>query len=303
MISKKTLHVQPRALASSDWEDYALLDSGKGRKLERFGQYCLIRPEPKALWNPTLPARTWDAAHAHFEVTRKTGDGEWHFRSPVTSPWTLRYKALTFQVQLTSSRHLGVFPENAVHWDWIEAQVTAVEQPVQVLNLFGYTGLATLAAVHAGAKVTHVDAAAQAVRLARANQSLSGLAERPIRWIVDDALKFTRREERRGVKYDGIIMDPPKFGRGPKGEVWEFTRSFADLCQVCRAVLSDVPRFIVITAYTPQASVQDLQNALSGMVQGFGGLAEVGELTTVEQSAGHTIPEARYARWAAGGGG
>jgi 23S rRNA (cytosine1962-C5)-methyltransferase len=192
---------------------------------------------------------------------------------------------------------VGVFPENAVHWDWIAGQVRAAGQPMRVLNLFGYTGLATLAAAEAGAHVTHVDASKKAVLWARDNQELSGLQDRPIRWIVEDALTYLRREARRGVRYDGIVLDPPAFGRGPDGQVWTFDRLFDELCRACRAVLSAAPRFVVATVYTKGITEQALRPAMDGMLAGLGGQVEIGELITVERSAGRVLHNALYARW------
>ncbi len=295
-------------LHAPTWEDYVLLDSGSGRKLERFGPYTLARPEPAATWQPRLPAVAWEAADAIFTPTRKSGDGVWERRQKLPPRWELRYRALRFWAQLSASRHLGVFPENATHWDWLGDRIRAAlraparrdpaPQPFRVLNLFGYTGLATLAAAQAGAAVTHVDAAAQAVKLARENQLLAGLAERPIRWIVDDALKFTHREARRGQRYEGLILDPPRFGRGPQGEVWDFVKQFAVLGEACRAVLSEQPDFVIITIYTRQATADDLCAALDTLTAGLGGTLVAGELLTREQSGGRLLPNALYARWA-----
>jgi 23S rRNA (cytosine1962-C5)-methyltransferase len=285
------------SLLSPDWEDYELLDSGGGLKLERFGPYALIRPEPRADWRPALPAETWKSAHAVFRPTSKNGSGQWQLLRPIDSPWIMRYKSLKFQGQVTDSRHIGVFPENAAHWDWVRDRIRTAQRPIQVLNLFAYTGLATLAAAQAGANVTHVDAAKKAIKVARENQALSGMEDYPIRWISDDALKFVRREGRRGVKYDGIIMDPPKFGRGPKGEVWEFSKLFSTLCQACRAILSERPLFIVITAYTSRTSPLSLHRTISEMMAEFGGTITTGELVTIEQSAGRVILNAIFARW------
>jgi 23S rRNA (cytosine1962-C5)-methyltransferase len=192
---------------------------------------------------------------------------------------------------------VGVFPENAVHWDWIAGQVRAAGQPMRVLNLFGYTGLATLTEAEAGAHVTHVDASKKAVLWARDNQALSGLQDRPVRWIVEDALTYLRREARRGVRYDGIVLDPPAFGRGPGGEVWTFDRLFDELCRACRAVLSPAPRLVVATVYTKGVTAEALRTAIHGMVAGRGGKMEIGELATIERSAGRVLHNALYARW------
>lgn len=288
---------QEITLSSPGWEDYELVDSGDRLKLERFGPYLLIRPESRASWRPALPPATWESAHAVFRPTRKDGSGHWQFHSPINSPWIMDFKGLKFQAQVTDSRHVGVFCENGAHWDWIGDQIRVAQRPVQALNLFAYTGLATLAAARANAKVTHVDAAKKVVKIARQNQALSGLQDRPIRWIVDDALEFVRREARRGVRYEGIIMDPPKFGRGPKGQVWEFSRMFPALCQTCRAILSERPLFVVITAYTSRTSPETLRHTLDKMMAGFEGTITAGELVTVEQSAGRVIANATFARW------
>ncbi|MBN1919798.1 MAG: class I SAM-dependent methyltransferase [Anaerolineae bacterium] len=286
-------------LNADGWQEYALLDSGDGRKLERFGPYTFVRSEPRAMWRPALPARQWDVADAVFQLTGEESGGNWGFRRKLPATWTLQYKGLRFEAQATSSRHMGVFPEQAVHWDWIASQIRAVQRPVRVLNLFGYTGLATLAAAQAGAEVTHVDAAKRAITQARRNQELSGLAERPIRWIVEDALKYIQREVRRGSRYDGLILDPPKFGRGAGGKVWEFFEHFPELLDTCRELLSPKPLFVVLTAYAVQASALYLYHALEGRLSELGGALTAGELVTVERSAGRWLSQAIFARWTA----
>jgi 23S rRNA (cytosine1962-C5)-methyltransferase len=204
----------------------------------------------------------------------------------------------------TPGRHLGVFPECAAHWDWmaekIKQKTKNKNEPVNVLNLFGYTGLGTLAAAAAGARVTHVDASRKSVTWARENQQLSGLGEKPIRWIVDDALKFVEREGRRGVRYDGILLDPPKFGRGPKGEVWEIYKSLPEILQACRNVLNESPLFVVLTVYAVKLPAVHAYQALAEMMHGLGGSLECGELVTKEKSAGRLLSQAVYARWGAG---
>jgi 23S rRNA (cytosine1962-C5)-methyltransferase len=279
------------------WRAYDLLDSGRGRKLERFGPVTLVRPEAQAAWSPALPRADWNAAHAVFEPAGHEG-GRWQPRQPLPPRWEMSYGALRFTVQASQSRQVGVFPENAVHWDWIAGQVQAAGRPLRVLNLFGYTGLASLAAAQAGSLVTHVDASKKAVAWARDNQALSGLDDRPIRWIVEDALTYLRREQRRGVRYDGIVLDPPAFGRGPGGEVWTFEQLFDELCRACRAILADAPRFIVATVYTRAVTGQALAAAMSGMTAGLAGAVETGDLATVERSAGRLIHNAVYLRWA-----
>ncbi len=207
---------------------------------------------------------------------------------------------MRFWAMTTPGRHLGVFPECAAHWDWVTDLIQGAKRPIKVLNLFGYTGLATLAAAAAGAYVTHVDASKKSVTWARENQSLSGLTEKPVRWIVDDALKFVQREGRRGNKYDGILLDPPKFGRGPKGEVWEIYKSLPDLLDACQQVLSEKPLFVVATVYAVQASAVHIGQAMQGIMSQFAGNLECGELVTREQSAGRLLSQAVYARWSAG---
>jgi 23S rRNA (cytosine1962-C5)-methyltransferase len=202
----------------------------------------------------------------------------------------------------TPGRHLGVFPEVAAHWDWFSELIARSKREINVLNLFGYTGLASLAAATAGAKVTHVDASKKSVNWARENQALSKLEDKPIRWIVDDAVKFVQREARRGVKYDGIILDPPKFGRGPKGEVWEIYKSLPDLLDTCRQCLSTDPLFVVTTVYAVRASAIHVAQAMDEMMKGLGGTIASGELVTREQSAGRLLSQAVYARWAADDG-
>jgi 23S rRNA (cytosine1962-C5)-methyltransferase len=209
----------------------------------------------------------------------------------------MKYNGIRFWAMTTPGRHLGVFPEVASHWDFIADSVRKADRPVRVLNLFGYTGLASLVAAEAGAQVTHVDASKKSVTWARENQSLSGLNEKPIRWIVDDALKFVQREGRRGAQYDGILLDPPKFGRGPKGEVWEVYKSLPSLLESCRAVLSDMPLFLIVTVYAVKASAIHLGQALQDVMSKSKGSVESGELVTREKSAGRLLSQAVFARW------
>jgi 23S rRNA (cytosine1962-C5)-methyltransferase len=298
-------------LESSRWTDYALLDSGDGSKLERFGNYVFVRPESQAMWKRSLDAE-WKNAHALFVSTGEESGGHWDFKKKVDEKWEMKYDLsltpspstagrgeLRFWTMTTPGRHLGVFPEVAAHWDWFSGLIAGSKREINVLNLFGYTGLASLAAAAAGAKVTHVDASKKSVNWARENQALSGLTESPIRWIVDDALKFVQRETRRGVKYDGIILDPPKFGRGPKGEVWEVYKSLPDLLATCRECLSANPLFVVTTVYAVRASAIHIAQAMDEMMQGFRGKVDSGELVTREQSAGRLLSQAVYARWQA----
>jgi 23S rRNA (cytosine1962-C5)-methyltransferase len=297
-------------LESSGWKDYALLDSGDGLKLERFGNYVFVRPESQAMWKRSLDSE-WRNADAVFIPSGEESGGHWDFKKRVDEKWKMKYPLtpspkgrgeIRFWTMTTPGRHLGVFPEVAAHWDWFSGLIANAKREVNVLNLFGYTGLASLAAASSGAKVTHVDASKKSVGWARENQALSNLTEKPIRWIVDDALKFVQREARRGIKYDGIILDPPKFGRGPKGEVWEVYRSLPTLLEACRECLSNNPLFVVTTIYAARASAIHVAQALDEMMQGFGGKIEMGELVTREQSARRLLSQAVYARWEANGG-
>jgi 23S rRNA (cytosine1962-C5)-methyltransferase len=300
-------------LDSPNWIDYALLDSGDGLKMERFGPYTFVRPEVQAMWSRTLPENEWSQAHAIFQPTSEESGGHWKFKKKVKEKWEMRYpltpgpspqgrgEYLKFWAMTTPGRHLGVFPECAAHWDWSAGLIQKAKQPIKVLNLFGYTGIATLAAAAAGAQVTHVDASKKAVAWARDNQALSGLSEKPVRWIVDDALKFVQREGRRGNKYDGILLDPPKFGRGPKGEVWEVYKSLPNLLEACRQVLSNKPLFVIAKVYAVQASAIHIGQALQDMMSNYEGNVESGELVTREVSAGRLLSQAVYARWSSGG--
>jgi 23S rRNA (cytosine1962-C5)-methyltransferase len=298
-------------LESSRWADYALLDSGDGLKLERFGKYVFVRPESQAMWKRSLE-NDWKNADAVFVPSGEESGGHWDFKKKVDEKWEMKYRLdfpltpnpsprgrgeLRFWTMTTPGRHLGVFPEVAAHWDWFSELIAGAKREINVLNLFGYTGLASLAAAAAGAKVTHVDASKKSVGWARENQALSKLTDAPIRWIVDDAVKFVQREARRGTKYDGIILDPPKFGRGPKGEVWEVYKSLPDLLETCRECLSADPLFMVITVYAVRASAIHVAQALNEVMKGFGGKIDSGELVTREQSAGRLLSQAVYARW------
>jgi len=298
-MPKRYIHTLPQLtlLESPEWEDYELLDSGEGEKLERYGPYILIRPEPEAVWHKGLPAKAWGAAQAAFRPSAEEMGGHWEMLSKIPDGWTMGYKGMRFQVQLGASRHVGIFPEQASQWDWLQAQIAGAGYPLRVLNLFGYTGLATLAAAQAGAQVTHVDASRKVIGWARLNQKLSGLEDQPIRWIVDDALKFVQREARRGVQYDGLILDPPKFGRGPKGEVWEFYKLIPELLQACRRLMSSQAKFVVLTAYAVKASALTLYYAIWEMMRSLGGEVSAGEVVLSEKSAGRAVSMAIYARW------
>ncbi|GAB4540597.1 MAG: class I SAM-dependent methyltransferase [Anaerolineales bacterium] len=304
-------------LEAPRWRDYELLDSGDGLKLERFGKYIFARPEAQAMWSRALSQREWDAAHAVFQPTAEESGGHWTAKKNLPDKWEMTYplaqsQELRFSVMTTPGRHLGVFPEVAAHWDFMaekiggvknlqifekQSQETLESGKARVLNLFGYTGLASLAAAAAGAQVTHVDASKKSVTWARENQALSGLSDKPIRWIVEDAVKYVEREARRGVKYDGMILDPPKFGRGPKGEVWEVYKSLPNLLELCRACLSDSPLFVIVTVYAVRASAVHVAQALEEMMKNYAGATDSGELVTREKSKNRLLSQAVYARW------
>jgi 23S rRNA (cytosine1962-C5)-methyltransferase len=286
-------------LTPSGWADYELLDSGGGAKLERYGLYTFVRPEHQAIWQPALPSSHWQSAHAIFQPAPIESGGNWKFTKPIPPAWHMSYKELKFQVQATASRHMGVFPEQASHWNWMDERIRSSQRPIRALNLFGYTGLATLAAARAGAAVTHVDASKKAIQWARTNQELSGLRNCPVRWLVDDVEKFVHREVRRGSQYEALILDPPKFGRGPEGQIWEFFEALPNLLHDCRALLSPRPLFVILTAYAIRASALSVYYALAEMLDGFPGMITGGELALVERSAGRLLSMAIFASWEA----
>lgn len=285
-------------LSAAGWQDYELLDSGDGFKLERFGSVRLIRPEPEAVWARALPENEWKKADGLYKPSPEENGGHWEFRKQPPERWLMHYGSLSFWVMTSASRHLGVFPEQSVQWDWADAVIRSAPKAPKVLNLFGYTGMASLSAAQAGAQVTHLDASRKVVTWARDNQQASSLEQAPIRWIVDDALKFVQREQRRGAQYDGIILDPPKFGRGPKGEVWEFYKLLPDLLTACRQILAPQPLFVQLTAYAVKASSATMYYAINEMMSAFNGKTQSGEIGLTESSAGRFLSTAIFARWA-----
>lgn len=279
------------------WEDYALLDSGNGMKLERYGRILLSRPEPEAFWTKSLPEQEWKKADAVYFSPSQDENGTWKFNKQFPNPWDIRVGNVRCKLELTSSRHIGLFPEQFPQWQWLHAHLTNSPHPLKMLNLFGYTGMATLFAAQAGAQVTHVDASKKAVSWAKTNQEISNLQEKPIRWIVDDALKFIKREARRQNFYDAIVLDPPKFGRGPNGEVWEFYKYLPNLLQGCEEILSPQPSFLLLTAYAVKASALTLLRALQEQMQAHGGSITAGELVQQEASSQRYLSRAIYALW------
>lgn len=286
-----------RLLIADDWEDYALLDSGHGQKLERFGSQTVIRPDPQAFWEPAKPVEAW-RADARFTASGEDERGRWEVMSPkAPEAWPMRWNGLKFEARRTPFRHLGVFQEHSVHWRFAQEQIRAASQPVKVLNLFGYTGLMSLACAQAGAEVVHLDASPKSNGYGKAAQDLSGLQDRTIRWIADDAMKFIAREQRRGNRYDAIVLDPPKFGRGPKNETWRFEEELPALLDGVKAILSEDPLFVILTAYAVRLSFLALAQTLEDRLQGFGGVMERGEMALLQENSDRLLPTAIYARW------
>jgi 23S rRNA (cytosine1962-C5)-methyltransferase len=286
-----------KLLSPTDWQEYELLDTGDGEALERFRPYTLIRPEPQAIWSRNQPKKVWESADAVMVPTQSEFGGYWDYKNSIKQPWVINYKGLKCEIRLSKSRHIGVFPEQASQWDWIEDQVKSADRPLRVINLFGYTGMATAAAARAGAQVTHVDASKHAVAWASHNLDLSGLGGAPVRWLVEDARKYLKREIKRKSFYDGIILDPPKFGRGPSGKVWDYFEDISDLLNQCRRVLSSQPKFICLTSYAIQASALVPHQAVQEIVKDFGGSVESGELVTVDKNGNHILSHSLYSRW------
>ncbi|WP_291054993.1 class I SAM-dependent methyltransferase [Hyphomonas sp.] len=297
-----TMKTETRLLIADDWEDYALLDSGHLQKLERFGSQTVIRPDPQAFWEPARPVQSWKAdARFVTKAQDEDGAGQWEVLSPrAAESWPMRWNGLTFTARRTAFRHMGVFQEHSVHWRFAQEQIRAAGRPLKVLNLFGYTGMMSLACAAAGAEVVHLDASPKSNGYGKDNQTLSGLDDRTIRWIADDAMKFVAREIRRGSRYDGIVLDPPKFGRGPKNETWRFEESLPELLDGVRDLLSDEPRFVIATAYAVRLSYLAVAQALGDRLKPYGGVMEMGEMALPQQGSDRLLPTALYARWRAG---
>jgi len=282
---------KPLILEGAGWADYGLVDSGHGRKLERYGRYRFIRPEGQALWSPRLDE--WEADGEFVPGSDEDGGGRWQFSGEVPPEgWPLAWNEVRFTAQCTPFRHLGFFPDMAPVWEWMRGQGAE-----STLNLFGYTGVGTLALSQCG-PVTHVDASKKSVAQARENAALSGMAERPIRWLVDDAAKFAAREVRRGKRYDGIILDPPKFGRGPDGEVWRLEDGLPPLIADCRRLLDADSRFLFLTVYAVRMSSLALAGLLAERFADLPGTIEHGDLAVREEGeGGRLLPTAIFARW------
>lgn len=297
---------RPALIVADRWQDYQLLDCGDGMKHERWGAYTLVRPDPQIIWPragvaPGAKWEKWDGFYHRSEA----GGGKWEFRRPLPDHWTVRYPSLklTFKIHPTGFKHTGLFPEQAVNWEWfsglIARRVAQSDRPVSVLNLFGYTGAATCAAAAAGAQVCHVDAAEGMVKWCRENAALSGLADAPIRYITDDCLKFVRRELKRGRRYDAIIMDPPTYGRGSTGEMWKLEDHLWPLLGECRQLLGETPLFFLINAYTARLSPTVVANLLAALLGDRGGGITAGEVGLSVQRDGKVLPCGIYGRWEA----
>ena len=280
---------------AADWQDYEVIDTGDGEKLERWKNIVLRRPDPQAIW-PKQQPELWESADAWYHRSAR-GGGEWEFRKKLPEKWTVNYRDLKFYVRPTGFKHTGLFPEQAVNWDWMADLIKNAGRPVKVLNLFGYTGGATMACARAGAHVTHVDAAKGLVQWAGENRELSKLDETSTRWIIEDAGKFVAREIRRGNKYDGILMDPPSYGRGPGGEVWKLENELYGLVSACAQVLSDNALFMLINSYTTGLQPAVLNNMLTMTVQKFRGGSVTADEIVLPVTAGGVLPCGASGRW------
>lgn len=288
-------------LTTTGWNDYALLDSGNGLRFEQFGPYKTVRPDPQAIWQPSLPQSEWLSADVRF-VRTHSDKGEWKFKRHLPEKWLMHWKNLSFWTRLTSFKHTGVFPEQVLQWEFINQKIqnnqkirNTDSRIPNVLNLFGYTGIASLAASAAGAKVTHVDASKPTLSWARDNQIASKLEDKPIRWILDDVEKFVEREVRRGNHYDAVIMDPPVYGHGPTGQIWKFSENFPRLMQNVNLLLSENPLFVVVNAYAISSSSLMLGNVMTDFLPK--GKIEIGELVLEEKISHRPLSTGIFGRW------
>ena len=290
----------PIMLEMDNWKDYALLDMGSGEKLERFGDIIVRRPEHQALGEKKLSIDEWNEADATFSGNvEEIGPGRWQFRKPIPEEWPMKYGPINFMCRFTSFRHVGVFPEQVVHWSWIIDKVKTIDRPINILNLFGYTGLISLLTANYGANVTHIDASKKAIGWARKNQELSSFTDKSIRWICEDATKFVAREIKRNRQYDAIILDPPKFGRGPNGETWNLFDDLPHLIQQIHQILSNQPQFIILTTYSINASFIAFHELMEETFSEIGGTLESGELMIREQAAQRRLSTSMFSRWSA----
>jgi 23S rRNA (cytosine1962-C5)-methyltransferase len=283
-------------IVAEPWDDWGLIDCGNGQKLERYGDIRVVRPEPQAMWAPA--GNDWDPDATFVPGSDEEGGGRWVQHRPVPRQWELSRGEVRFAASLTPFRHLGFFPDMAPQWDWMRAKIQQGRSAdAEVLNLFGYTGVGTLQLSDAGGRLVHVDASKKSVEQGKENARLSAMEERPIRWIVDDASKFAAREVRRGRRYDGILLDPPKFGRGPTGEVWRLEENLAPLLADCRKLLNENSRFLVLTVYAVRMSALAIGELVKQTLGDLGGKVEVGEMAVREEARGLLLPTAIFARW------
>lgn len=283
---------------ANNWKDYEVIDTSNGEKLERWGKYILLRPDPQVLWNTPKKNKAWKKINAHYHRSKK-GGGEWEFFD-LPEQWSIHYKDLTFNLKPFSFKHTGLFPEQAANWDWFSDLIKTSNRPIKVLNLFAYTGGATCAAAKAGASVTHVDASKGMVTWAKENAAASGLSDAPIRWIVDDCVKFVEREIRRGSRYDAIIMDPPSYGRGPKGEIWKIEEKIHNFIALCSQLLSDNPLFFLVNSYTTGLAPAVLTYLISTeVVSKHGGIIKSDEIGLPVSDNGLILPCGASGRWQA----
>lgn len=284
-------------MRTAQWKDYELIDTSAGERLERWGDIILIRPDPQIIWDSGRENPLWKQAHARYQRSR-SGGGAWQMYKRVPDVWKIQWNELTFRLKPMGFKHTGIFPEQAINWQFAMDKIKKENRPIRVLNLFGYTGAATLACMKAGAEVTHVDASKGMVQWARENASASNLADKPVRWLVDDCMKFVQREQRRGNHYDGIIMDPPSYGRGPNGEVWKLEEQLWDLVNMCLPVLSDNPLFFVLNSYTTGLSPAVMEYLLGVLIQkNFGGAVSSDEIGLKVTETGLVLPCGSTAIW------
>ena len=282
---------------ANNWNDYKILDMADGQKLERWGEVILARPDPQIIWKEKTYPEKWKNINATYHRS-KTGGGAWEYKKKMPNQWQIKYKELTFNIKPMGFKHTGLFPEQAVNWDWMMDKIKKANRDIKVLNLFAYTGGATVACAAAGASVCHVDSSKGMVTWAKENIASSGLAERPVRYIVDDVVKFVNREIRRGNKYDAIIMDPPSYGRGANGEVWQFEDNIYDLVELCTKVLSDEPLFFLINSYTTGISSKVLENILNLTVfKSYKGKVASGEVGLPMENSNLVLPCGIFGRW------
>ena len=284
-------------LYSKDFKDYALLDMADGQKLEKWGEYILIRPDPQIVWKEKQKPELWKKANARY-IRSSSGGGHWEMLKGINHDWKIKYKDLTFNIKPMGFKHTGLFPEQAANWDWMIEKIKKEKREIKVLNLFAYTGGATVACLSAGAQVCHVDSSKGMVAWAKENVTSSGLQDKKVRYIIDDVVKFVNREIRRGNKYDAIIMDPPSYGRGTNGEVWKFEDNICDLVELCSKVLSDNPLFFLINSYTTGISSSVLENILNlNISKRYGGKIENGEIGLPMVNSKLILPCGIFGRW------